>query len=60
MLRMGEDKQKDSQGPSPKQKTRTKCAVWSRVVGYLRPVSHWNEGKVAEFNDRKSFKIDEK
>jgi ribonucleoside-triphosphate reductase len=34
---------------------RTKCEVWSRVVGYLRPVSQFNEGKQAEFHDRKEF-----
>ena len=33
-----------------------KCLVYSRVVGYLRPVDHWNEGKQAEFKDRKMFK----
>lgn len=33
------------------------CEVYSRVVGYLRPVSQWNEGKQAEFKMRKSFKI---
>jgi len=37
-------------------KQRTKCEVWSRVVGYLRPTSRWNEGKQAEFGDRKTFK----
>jgi len=37
---------------------RTKCDVWSRTVGYLRPISRWNEGKLAEFNSRKMFKID--
>ena len=31
---------------------RTKCEVYSRVVGYLRPVQQWNEGKQAEFEDR--------
>ena len=30
--------------------------VYSRVVGYLRPVSQWNEGKQQEFKDRKEFK----
>ena len=30
--------------------------VYSRVVGYLRPVSQWNKGKKAEFDIRKSFK----
>jgi len=34
---------------------RTKCEVWSRVVGYLRPVAQWNEGKQEEFKDRTSF-----
>ncbi len=31
------------------------CEVYSRVVGYLRPVSQWNEGKKAEFRMRKNF-----
>ncbi len=31
--------------------------VYSRVVGYLRPVSQWNEGKVEEFKVRKTFKL---
>jgi ribonucleoside-triphosphate reductase len=31
--------------------------VYSRVVGYLRPVSQWNEGKQQEFKDRKEFKV---
>jgi ribonucleoside-triphosphate reductase len=32
--------------------------VYSRVVGYLRPVSQWNEGKVEEFKARKTFKLE--
>jgi predicted nucleic acid-binding Zn ribbon protein len=31
------------------------CLVYSRVVGYLRPVSGWNKGKLAEWNVRKEF-----
>ncbi|MCI2428245.1 ribonucleoside triphosphate reductase [Candidatus Acetothermia bacterium] len=31
------------------------CEVYSRVVGYLRPVEQWNNGKRAEFADRKVF-----
>jgi anaerobic ribonucleoside-triphosphate reductase len=31
--------------------------VYSRVVGYLRPVKQWNSGKQAEFSMRKSFKL---
>lgn len=37
-------------------RNRTKCEVWSRVVGYLRPTSCWNDGKTQEFKDRKTFK----
>lgn len=33
------------------------CEVYSRVVGYLRPVSSWNEGKAEEFKRRSSFDI---
>jgi len=33
------------------------CEVYSRVVGYYRPVSTWNKGKKQEFKDRKEFKL---
>jgi anaerobic ribonucleoside-triphosphate reductase len=33
----------------------TKCEVYSRVVGYLRPVTLWNEGKKEEFKIRKHY-----
>ena len=33
------------------------CEVFSRVVGYLRPVDLWNKGKKAEFSQRKTFKV---
>ncbi len=32
-----------------------RCEVYSRIVGYLRPVDHWNDGKQSEFGDRKLF-----
>lgn len=35
------------------------CEVFSRVVGYIRPVRQWNEGKKTEFGARTSFKIQE-
>lgn len=38
------------------QEKRTRCEVWTRVMGYHRPVSNWNEGKQAEFHERKCFK----
>ncbi len=31
--------------------------IYSRVVGYLRPVKQWNNGKQAEFSMRKTFKV---
>jgi ribonucleoside-triphosphate reductase len=31
--------------------------VYSRVVGYLRPVKQWNNGKQAEFGIRKTYKL---
>jgi ribonucleoside-triphosphate reductase (formate) len=34
---------------------KTKCEVYSRVVGYIRPVEQWNDSKQAEFHDRKMF-----
>jgi len=33
------------------------CEVYSRVVGYLRPVSQWNPGKETEFYKRKEYKV---
>lgn len=35
---------------------RVRAEVYSRVVGYLRPVEQWNVGKQAEFGDRKVFR----
>lgn len=34
---------------------RSKCEVYARIVGYLRPTDQWNDGKYAEFYDRKTF-----
>ena len=35
---------------------KCKTEVYSRVVGYYRPVQQWNKGKQAEFKDRVNFK----
>ncbi|XOB46653.1 MAG: anaerobic ribonucleoside-triphosphate reductase [Candidatus Nealsonbacteria bacterium] len=43
----------------PKCTIKQPCEVYSRIVGYLRPVSQWNEGKAQEFKERKEFKIKE-
>lgn len=32
------------------------CEVYSRVVGYLRPVQQWNKGKQQEFKERQIYK----
>ena len=37
---------------------RTPCEVFSRIVGYLRPVMQWNPGKVAEFAKRQVYKVE--
>lgn len=33
------------------------CEVYSRVVGYLRPVQQWNKGKKEEFRERVTYKL---
>ena len=38
-----------------KELLRQPCEVYSRVVGYIRPVDQWNPGKQAEFHDRLMF-----
>lgn len=38
-------------------KCGNECEVYSRVVGYLRPVKQWNKGKQEEFRIRKTFVI---
>jgi anaerobic ribonucleoside-triphosphate reductase len=39
-------------------KERTKCSVYTRVMGYHRPVETFNIGKKGEFSERKHFKED--
>ena len=36
-------------------KERQPCEVWTRVMGYHRPVSSFNRGKKSEFHERKNF-----
>jgi hypothetical protein len=31
------------------------CEVYSRVVGYIRPVAQWNVGKLQEWKDRNMY-----
>lgn len=37
---------------------RTRCEVFSRSMGFIRPVSNFNIGKYQEFQDRNTFKED--
>lgn len=34
---------------------KSECEVYSRIVGYLRPVSQWNAGKQSEFSVRETY-----
>jgi ribonucleoside-triphosphate reductase len=34
------------------------CEIYSRIVGYLRPIQQWNKGKSAEFVMRKTIDSD--
>ena len=38
-------------------KGKVPCEVYSRIVGYLRPVQNWNVGKQQEFKDRQYYKF---
>lgn len=38
-----------------KESERQPVECWTRVTGYFRPVSHFNEGKKSEFANRKWF-----
>ena len=34
---------------------KQKCEVYSRIVGYLSPLSSWNKGKIEEYKQRKNY-----
>ena len=34
---------------------RQECEVWTRVMGYYRPTSHYNTGKKGEYHERVTF-----
>jgi len=38
-------------------KCKASVEIYSRVVGYYRPVQQWNEGKQEEFKHRRTFKL---
>jgi anaerobic ribonucleoside-triphosphate reductase len=39
-----------------KEEERTRCEIWTRVMGYHRPVSAFNIGKQGEFAERCFFR----
>ena len=45
----------DTEQVKPVPRVKVPCEVYSRVVGYLRPVQNWNLGKQQEFKDRVAF-----
>lgn len=36
-----------------KDEDRTPCEIWTRVMGYHRPISQWNAGKQSEHAERR-------
>lgn len=42
--------------PEPADEERTRCEVWSRVMGYHRPVNAFNQGKQSEHRERVLFR----
>lgn len=50
-----QDKLQIATQPLLKDEERTRCEVWTRVMGYHRPVSAFNVGKKSEFAERKFF-----
>ena len=43
---------------APKQDEQVPCEVYSRIVGYVRPVRNWNTGKKQEFAERQTYRVD--
>jgi len=41
----------------PKCTIEQPCEVYSRIVGYIRPVQQWHKGKTQEFKERKTFQV---
>jgi len=44
-----------SQAATLRDSERQPCEVWTRVMGYFRPVSSFNRGKQGEYHERKCF-----
>ncbi len=42
-----------------KKELKVPVEVYSRVVGYFRPVNQWNKGKQEEFRERKVYRVEQ-
>jgi len=43
------------EGIELREEERTRCEVWTRVMGYHRPVAAFNAGKRSEHRERQYF-----
>ncbi|MGC8722970.1 MAG: anaerobic ribonucleoside-triphosphate reductase [Acidobacteriota bacterium] len=46
----------NDRGEELREEERQRCEIWTRVMGYHRPVSSFNIGKKGEFYERRPFK----
>lgn len=49
---------KDCHQKDPVLRNFQKTEVYSRIVGYIRPIQQWNAGKTEEYGDRKEYVVD--
>jgi hypothetical protein len=66
LARWTDDNDRETEGemnnpeiPDNSEPKQIPCEVYSRIVGYLRPVQDWGPGKQIEFEDRKTYDIRE-
>ena len=45
----------ENKDPELKEEERQKCEIWTRIMGYFRPLSVFNPGKRSEFRERRYF-----
>jgi len=48
------------EGKPEDEQRQVPCEVYSRIVGYLRPVADWNKGKQQEFTERTTYQNPER
>lgn len=52
---MSDDKRINCPHPLLDERERQPCEIWTRVMGYHRPVASFNIGKQGEFRERRYF-----